>query len=184
MTLKELIMTTKLSVRGLAFAAAIAFGCWLPTGALAQAQKALTNPNPSPAAIAVAKELLALKGGVEMFNGMVNGVIESAKNTFLPTNPNLAKPLGEVTAQLRTEYEPKKTEVYNEVARAYAMHFSEAEMKELVTFYKSPLGKKVLTEEPLAVEDAFKKAQDWSIAFSDQVLARFRTEMKKKGHDL
>lgn len=177
-------MTLKFPVRGFLLAAALTVSGALSTAAFAQAPHPVSNPNPSPAAVAVAKELLALKGGVEMFNGMVNGVIESAKNTFLPTNPNLAKPLGDVTAQLRTEYEPKKNEVFNDVARAYATHFSEAEMKELLTFYKSPLGKKVLTEEPLAVEDAFKKAQDWSIAFSDQVLARFRAEMKKKGYDL
>jgi len=175
-------MTIKLSVRGIVLAAAIAFGGGLPTGAFAQAPA--SNPNPSAAAIAAAKELLALKGGVEMFNGMVNGVIESAKNAFLPTNPNLSKPINEVTAQLRTEYEPKKAEVFTEVARAYARRFSEAELKELLAFYKTNLGRKVLTEEPVAVEDAFKRAQDWSNTFSEQVLTRFRAEMKKKGYDL
>ena len=54
-------------------------------------------------------------------------------------------------------------------------------MKELLAFYKTSLGKKVLTEEPLAVEDAFKRAQDWSNTFSEQVIGRFRAEMKKKG---
>ena len=177
-------MTIKLSVRGIVFAAAIALGGGLSTDAFAQAPTRPSNPNPSASAIAVAKELLALKGGVEMFNGMVNGVVESAKNAFLPTNPSLAKPLNEVATQLRTEYEPKKAEVYTEVSRAYASRFTEAEMKELLAFYKTSLGKKVLTEEPLAVEDAFKRAQDWSNTFSEQVIARFRTEMKKKGHDL
>ena len=177
-------MTIKLSVRGLLLAAAIAFGGSLSTGAFAQAPTPPSNPNPSPAAVAVAKELLALKGGVEMFNGMVGGVIDSAKNAFVPTNPNLGRPLNEVAAQLRTEFEPKKSEVFTEVARAYAGRFTEAEMKELLAFYKTSLGKKVLTEEPLAVEDAFKRAQDWSNTFSEQVIARFRVEMKKKGYDL
>jgi hypothetical protein len=142
------------------------------------------NPNPSPASIALARELLELKGGRQMFDGMIMGTIESAKNAFIPNNPMLTKPLNEVATQLRTEYEPKKSEVFNEVARAYARYFTEQDMKELVAFYKTTLGKKVLAHESAAVEDGFKRAQDWSNQFSDQVLAKFRAEMKKRGHDL
>lgn len=178
-------MTVRLSLCSLLFATAITFAGGGVTAALAQTPPApLSNPDPSPASIASAKELIAMKGGVQMFDGMVMGVIESAKNAFLPTNPTLGKPLGEVTNQLRAEYEPKKAEVYEQVARAYAKHFTESELKDMVAFYKTPLGKKVLSEEALAVEDGFKRAQDWSIEFSDQVLARFRNEMKKKGYDL
>ena len=176
-------MNVRLSLRSLSLVAAIVFAGSLSTGASAQ-NAPPSNPNPSAASINTAKELLALKGGVEMFNGMVGGVIESAKNTFLPTNPNLAKPLGEVMAQLSTEYEPKKNEVYTEVARAYATRFTESELKELLAFYKTNLGKKVLAEEPIAVEEAFRKAQDWSNTFSEQVIARRRVERKKKGYDL
>lgn len=178
-------MAAHLPLRSLLVATVITFAGGAFTAAVAQTPApALSNPEPSAASIAAAKELIAMKGGVQMFDGMTMGVIESAKNAFLPSNPNLAKPLGEVTAQLRAEYEPKKAEVQEQVARAYAKHFTEAELKDLVAFYKTPLGKKVLTEEVAAVEDGFKRAQDWSIEFSDTVLARFRTEMKKKGYDL
>jgi hypothetical protein len=111
-------------------------------------------------------------------------VIQSPQNTFLPTHPNLAGQMSQVTAQLQTEFASKKDEVYTGVARAYARHFTEAELKELLAFYKTALGRKVLTEEPVAVEEGFKFAQDWSAKLSEQVLARFRAEMKKKGVDL
>ena len=174
-------MPIRMSFHGLLFTAALAFA---GAGTALAQSPAPSNPNPTAGAIAVARELLALKGGVEMFNGMVAGVIENAKNTYVPTNPQLGKPLNDVAAQLRTEYEPKKSEVFTEVARAYATRFTESEMKELLAFYRTNLGKKVLTEEPVAVEEAFRKAQDWSNTFSEQVLARFRVEMKKKGYDL
>jgi uncharacterized protein len=66
----------------------------------------------------------------------------------------------------------------------YAKHFTEQELKELVAFYKSPLGQKMLKEEPLALDQSMKKAQDWSQDFSEAVLGRIRTEMSKKGHPL
>jgi hypothetical protein len=144
----------------------------------------VSNPTPNAGSIALAKELLALKGGAQMFDGMVIGVIESAKNSFLPSNPTLNKPLTEVSTQLRQEFEPKMTELFNEVSKAYARHFTEQELKELLAFYRTTLGKKVLSTESLAVEDGFKRAQDWTNEFSDAVLSRMRAEMKKRGYDL
>jgi hypothetical protein len=139
---------------------------------------------PTPAAIAAAKELVSLKGGSAMFDPLVPGVIESAKNSLVPTNPQLTKELNEVALQLRKEFDPKRAEVLNEVSKIYAQHFTEQELKDLVAFYKTPLGKKMIAEEPIALDQSLKVAQAWATKFSDEVLVRFRAEMKKKGHNL
>jgi hypothetical protein len=141
------------------------------------------NP-PSPQAIALAKELIVLKGGHQMFDAVVPGVIDQAKDVFLPTNPNLNKELVEVTGKLKLEYANKPDELLNEVAKVYAMHFTEQELKEIVAFYKTPLGKKMLAEDPIAIQEGLARAKDWANDFSSQVLGKMRAEMKKKGHDL
>ena len=139
---------------------------------------------PTAGAVAAARELLAIKGGTAMFEPVIPGVVESTKNSLLPTNPNLARDLNEISVQLRKEYESKKAELVYEVAIIYAQHFTEHELKELITFYKTPLGQKMLKEEPVAVDESLKRAQDWSIDFSEVVMGRFRAEMKKRGHQL
>jgi hypothetical protein len=139
---------------------------------------------PSAGAVATARELIQAKGGGAMFEPVIPGVVESTKNNLLPTNPNLSRELNEVSLQLRKEFEAKKAELVYEVAIVYAKHFTEQELKELVTFYRSPLGQKMLKEEPVALDESLKRAQDWSIEFSETVMARFRTEMKKRGHQL
>jgi hypothetical protein len=149
-------------------------------GATAHAQA----PAPTAGAVAAARELIVTKGGAAIFEPVIPGVIETAKNSLVPTNPNLTKELNEVAAQLRKDYDSKKAEIVYEVAVVYASHFTEQELKDLVTFYKSPLGQKMLREEPVALEQSMKKAQDWSTDFSDAVLARIRSEMAKKGHKL
>lgn len=158
------------------------------TTARAQAPQSQTptvvNPNPSPTAVATARELITLKGANKMFDAIVPGVIERTKDTFLPTNPNLNKPLNEVAAQLRQEFDAKKTELLNEVSRTYARRFTEQELRELLAFYKTALGKKVLVEEPLAAEESLKRADEWAATFSETVINRMRAEMKKKGYDL
>jgi hypothetical protein len=164
-------------INRLSVGAALTLACLVLGGvALAQAPAP-----PSAAAIAAAKELVSLKGGATMFDPLVPGVIESAKNSLVPTNPQLQRPLNEVAAQLLKEYEPKRAEILDEVAKAYAQHFSEQELKDIVAFFKSPVGKKMLAQEPIAIDQSLKAAQSWANNFSDVVLERFRVEMKKKG---
>ena len=42
----------------------------------------------------------------------------------------------------------------------------------------------MITEEPIALDQSLKAAQAWANRFSEEVLGRFRVEMKKKGHNL
>jgi hypothetical protein len=70
------------------------------------------------------------------------------------------------------------------MAQAYAAHFTEQDLKNLLVFYKTPLGQKFIKEEPIALEDGLKRAQQWANAFADTVMARMRSEMQKKGHQL
>jgi hypothetical protein len=140
-------------------------------------------PAPSPAAITAAREIVQIKAGT-MFDPVVIGVVESVKNSYLLNSPNLSKELGDVALQIRKELEPKKDELYLIVARNYAQRFTEQELKDMVTFYKSPLGKKMLTEEPSAFDTSMQQAQNFATDLSQQVLQKFRVEMKKKGFDL
>jgi len=139
---------------------------------------------PSPTAVDLARQVILIKGGNNLFDPIVPGVIETAKNNFLPTNPGLSKDLNEVALQLRREFEPRRAELLNEVARAYAERFTEQELRELIAFYKSPLGQKVVTEEPRALDAGMARAQNWANNFSEVVISRMRAEMKKRGHDL
>jgi hypothetical protein len=165
------------SLDRLVLAAALAVAC-IACGGVARAQA------PTPAAIAAAKDLIVAKGGTAMFGPLIPGVIESAKNSFLPTNPQLATPLNQVAAELRREYEPRNAEILDEVATIYAQHFTEQELRDLVAFYRTPLGKKLLTQEPLALDQSLRAAQAWAVRFSDEVLERFKAEMKRKGYNL
>lgn len=139
---------------------------------------------PTAAAISMAKEVLEVKGALTMFEPVVPGVIETAKSVFVQQNPNLQKDLTETAATLRTQLAPRSAELKEEIAKIYAARFSEAELKDALIFFKSPLGKKLLLEEPRFVEGSLTRAQDWANRLSEDVMGKFRVEMKKKGHNL
>jgi uncharacterized protein len=161
-----------------------ASACLLALTCLVGTANTQAQQQPTPAALAAAKELLEIKGAQNMLGPIVPGVVETAKNSLMQSNPNLVKELNEVAQQLRTELAPRSSEVIQNFVVLYAQRFTEPELKQIVAFYRSPLGKKLLTDEPTLMDDGFKQAQSWADRFSEQVVARFREEMKKRGHQI
>ena len=158
-------------------AAAFVFSIAMFTG-LASAEE------PAPSALALAKELIVLKGSTQLWDAVVPGVIEQAKGVFMQTNPALGRELNDVAAQLRAEYAPRASQLVDQVAQLYAKTFTEQELKDALAFYKSPLGRKIVSEEPKVLDDGFRRIQEWTNKFSEEVMGRMRAEMKKKGYDL
>ena len=139
---------------------------------------------PSPTAIATAKELITVKGATALWDPLVPGVIEQAKSVFIQANPTLIKELNEVAVKLRAEYAPRSAEVVNDVAKLYASRFTEQELKDTLAFYKSPLGRKLLVEEPSILDQSMRSAQDWADRLSQEVIGKIRAEMKRRGHEI
>jgi uncharacterized protein len=145
---------------------------------------AATAQQTSVAAVETAKEIVTVSGATALFNPLIPGVVEQAKNLFLQQNPGLARDLNEITAKMRADLAPRFSELTDEVARIYATHFTEAELKQVLAFYKSPVGMKLIVEQPKVGEEGLKFAQDWANKLSDQVMANMRDELKKRGHAL
>lgn len=137
----------------------------------------------SAEAISTARQIIALKGADRMFNAVLPGMIEQTKSTFEMQNPMLGKDLREAAEQLKKDMANKNDDLINEVAKTYASKFTEQELKELLAFYQSPLGRKVVQQEPASLDESMKVAQTWSQNVSDEVFSRMRAEMKKRGHE-
>jgi hypothetical protein len=156
--------------------------------ALAVALFAMAPPahsgEPTAAAMATAKELVKATDSTAVFDPLIAGVVEQAKSLFLQQNPALAKDLNEIAAQIRTQLAPRFVELSNEIAKEYASNFTNDELKAILAFYQSPVGKKLLAQQPAVIDTSMKFAQNWANKLSDQVIAEMRQELKKRGHAL
>src|SRR5262245_16506733 len=93
---------------------------FLAISLMACAAPAVAQQAPSASAMATARELIATKGSAGMYDALIPGVIEQAKNLFLRTNPSLSKELNEVAAKMRTDLASRNAEVRDHVVRLYA----------------------------------------------------------------
>jgi hypothetical protein len=162
-------------------AATLAVGLVL-SAAPAMAQSA--PPKASPAAIAAAKEILQIKNAAAMYAGAVPGMVEKTKGVLMQQNLNYQKDLNEVAPIVAQQLAGRQSEIGEGMARIYASEFTEQELKDLVTFYKSPLGQKLITAEPRAIGASMSFMNSWAQDFSETVMAAFRAEMRKRGKEI
>ena len=152
--------------------------------AVAGAGESSAQSPPSVVAVALAKEIIIAKGTGTGLDSIGPSVIERAKSVYLQLNPSLSRDLNEVAAKLKLEYAPRFAEPLNEAAKIYAAKFTEQELKDILAFYKSPVGKKVVVQEPVIIEESLSGADRWAQGLLEEIGGKFKVEMKKKGHDL
>ncbi len=171
----------------LLMAASLAFGIAV-AGLPAQAQQ----PQPqaqqlkpaTPAAIAAAKEILVMKNAAGMYAGAVPNLVQRTKDTLLQSNLNYQKDLNEVAVVVAQNLAGREKEIGDQMARIYANDFTEQELKDLVTFYRSPLGQKLLAQEPKTISASMNYMQQWAQTFSEEINGQFRAEMRKRGKEI
>ena len=142
---------------------------------------ASAQQQPSASALATARQLLELKGAFTVYGGAVPGTIENIKNQLIQANVSYQKDLNDVAAKLRTDLNGRDAEIGNEMARQYATDFSEQELKDILAFYKTPLGKKLLEQEPKTITASLQFMRQWGGQFADEVDGKFHQEMKNRG---
>ena len=178
------------SLSGILSAAGLALGLALAAApAMAQAPKvapppATTLKDGTPAAMAAAREILAMKNASAMYASAVPNIVEQTKNALLQSNLNYQKDLNEVAVIVAKNLAGREKEIGEGMAKVYANEFSEQELKDLVTFYKSPLGQKLLSTEPRAIQFSMAYMNQWAQLFAETVNGQFRAEMRKRGKEI
>jgi hypothetical protein len=145
---------------------------------------AMAQNSPSAANVQLAREVVVASGATRAFEGVVPSILQQSLNVFVQQNPDLQKDLIEALKSMGPSFEKRTSEIIDIIASVYATRFSQQELKELLTFYQSAVGKKFVTLLPNVLEESFIKTQEWGGKLSEEVVRALRAEMKKRGHTI
>ena len=171
------------TLSGILSAAGLALALTL-TSMPAGAQTPPPLKDASPAALAAANEILAMKNASAMYAQAIPNIVAQTKDALLRENLNYQKDLNEVAVIVAQSMAGRQKEIGDGMAKIYANEFTEQELKDLVTFYKSPLGQKLLSTEPKAIQLSMAYMNKWAQVFAEAVNEQLRIEMKKRGKDI
>lgn len=132
----------------------------------------------------LARQVVEVSGSARAFDSVIPSLIQQIYATYVQQNPDLSKDLVATLTELSKEFDKRKEEVLVIVAQGFAAKFTEAELNDLLAFYNSPTGKKLIEQNPEILRDAYSKTQEWSGKVSQEMVERLKQEMKKKGHTI
>ncbi len=135
----------------------------------------------APSHLQAARDFLTVSGVNGNFDGILPEFYTRMQQQFGTTRPELNKPLDEVIVGLKPEADQLIKAMTDRAAEFTAARLSEADLKEVVAFFNSPVGKRYQEGRPLAMNDIFNALQPWSIATSDFLFKRTTEEMAKRG---
>lgn len=147
------------------------------------AGSALAQAQPTASHLALAREVVATSGMGRSFDTITEPMLAQLQQMNV-TRPEIKKDLDQVVENLKPEMELQKQQMVTAAAKIYATVMTEAELKELATFFKSPIGKKYVETQPQILDDLVKEMATWSQTVSEYVMIRARAEMAKRGHQL
>lgn len=170
-------LTSSIAAASLAFA--------LLTGtAVAQTAAPATAPAQTQftaSHLALAKEVAQASGITRSFSSVTNQILEQVRQ-INTTRPEIKKDLEEVLAQLRPELELQQQQIVNAATRVFATYLTEAELKDINTFFNTPSGKRYIETQPQILDAFMAEFQKWSNSLGEYVMVRVRAELGKRGH--
>ena len=85
---------------------------------------------------------------------------------------------------MQTKFLSRKQELIDQIAVLYADRLTAQDIADLVTFYKTPAGKKFIEIQPELLKESMAVGQAWGLKLGAEIESGVREELKKRGIDL
>jgi hypothetical protein len=130
------------------------------------------------------RDVVIVSGLAESFESIYLEFRERVTQAVGTTRPEVRKDMEQIIEDLRPEADKKRQEIIASAAYIFAKRMSEADLKEVAAFFRSPVGQRYNAMRPRAIDEIFALLQPWSLQTSNFLFDRFSEEMRKRGHQL
>jgi hypothetical protein len=143
--------------------------------------------NIAPAKRADIEKLMRITGPPDVTKQISNFFVRQMSQAIKASRPDLParayQILGEEINRVIEEQMTAKGGFLDMVIPIYAKHFSHEDIKGLLKFYQSDLGKKTIQVEPLILQEKLALAQDWSKSLEPIIKNKINQRFQKEGID-
>jgi len=117
--------------------------------------------------ISSVRQLIHMTGGGELGVQIISQMISQYRQTM----PNVPAKFWDKFMQ---EINPEG--LVELMVPIYNRHFSQQEINELIKFYQSPLGVKLIQKLPAITQESFQAGQEWGEKLGERVIEKLRAE--------
>lgn len=138
-------------------------------GVPARAQGASQSPIQDSEKSALIHQLLTMTHSVDL----AISTIESGVSAQRAANPRVPAVFWD---RFLVETRNRRGEFEAMIVPVYDRHFSSAELRELISFYQSPVGQKMITELPAVTQESMEAGRQWGMKLGASIASQLKSE--------
>jgi hypothetical protein len=170
------MMMSRLS--GIAAAAVLAFS--LAFGAAAPA----VSQEIPPEQLALARKYVDLTNKAQIYEAIMAMTASKTSQLLTQASPEIATQINEAIGKALEARRGKNDELFNQIARIYAVTYTTEELQQIVTFYETPAGQKLATNAMTVNQDVGKVMQIYTSNFGTEFVREVRAALKAAGYNV
>ena len=129
-----------------------------------------------------AERLMALTGAEGMIQQMIGPSIDQITDIIIQANPTDGPAIRDLMNEVfLPEFRNRLPEYMELSARIYAQHFTEAEIDELIAFYETPLGQKMIAKFPVLTQESMQVGGLWAQQVARDAYNKLLPKLKERG---
>jgi hypothetical protein len=133
----------------------------------------------TPSHLKAARAAIAALHITDPFDSILPQAAHSLKSQLIEKNPNLQDLIVKIVDEKTLALVPRRADLENEAARAYAKLFNEQELDAIAAFYNTAAGKKLIQNGPIASREIAKAADIWQRGIARDLAQAVGDEMAK-----
>jgi uncharacterized protein len=145
---------------------------------------AQTTAAPPQDALAAARELVVVVRATDQIKQILPLIIQAMRPAVVQGRPEVEKDFDAFAPALLDNMNARITELVELMALIYARNFTAEEMREMMAFYRTSLGQKLLQKMPTVAQESMTAGQAWGQQIGAEVQRRMIEELRKKGHNI
>jgi hypothetical protein len=139
---------------------------------------------PSPDAMTAARSLVTTMKLSDQYKALLPAILLGLRPALTQDRPEIEHDYDAMMPTIVDAFAPYYNAMVDNIATIYASNFTAGEMREIETFYRQPVGQKLLEKAQAITQQSNQVGQDASRKAAEDLRARLTQALRQKGHKL
>ena len=138
----------------------------------------------SPEHLALAKKYVTMTDTGAIYQRTIFATAQESVDHLVQQNPEIGESVVIAAREVATAYLKGDNLLHDNFARVYAAHYSMEELQEIVAFYETPVGQKILASNIAINRNLQTAARLLEENLATEFATKLRVNLKEKGFDI
>ena len=138
----------------------------------------------SPEQLALARKYVDLTNKGQIYEAVAAMTAAQTSQLLTQQNPEIGTVIDDTIGQVLETRRGKSGDLFDQIARVYAVTYTAEELQQIITFYETPVGQKLATNAQKVNQDTAKILSVFTQNFGTEFVREVKAKLKEQGYNV